>query len=508
MIFDAEDMDRSLFDRSFDICVVGSGPAGMTLALTLAAAGFDVALMEGGGLDFTEESQDLYLGRVTGLDNEELDVSRLRFFGGSSNHWYGRTRPLEAIDFEPRAYHPLSGWPIGKADLDPYQARADEILDITTPVTPDVPVEAGGDLFRKIAWRRSPPTRLAPKYQEEVAASGQISLCLNSNLVDLRLNDALDTVTGAVFKSFRPGDPGFTVKASRYCLCLGGLENPRALLNFRSQMPEGIGNQNGLVGRHFHDHIAIEVADILLDEKIEVNEVSFAPTKALQDSLQTLNMAFMVTPRQPSEASLVKQLVRTAECATPAIQRLVEDMRGITLKCRAGGLTEFLLQRDPETYPAGFVWVATEQPLTAESRVSLNEETDAFGLNRITLDWRLDPHYYASLRETTIALGGVLAEAGVGRILVRNWLLEEEPVLPRRNANEGEVAGLHHMGTTRMATDPTQGVVDADCRVHGLTNLYIGGSSVFPTGGYANPTYSIVQMALRLANHLEHGLRA
>ncbi len=508
MIFDSGDMDRSRFDRTFDVCVIGSGPAGLTLALTLAAAGFQVALMEGGGLDFTEESQDLYLGQVTGLDNEELDVSRLRFFGGSSNHWYGRTRPLEAIDFEPRDYGPLSGWPIGKADLDPYQARADAILDITTPVAPDEPVAAGGDLFRTVAWRRSPPTRLGPKYQEEVAASAGISLCLNANLVDLRLNEALDTVTGAVFKSFQPGDPGFAVKARLYCLCLGGLENPRALLNFRSQIPEGVGNRNGLVGRHFHDHIAIEVADILLAEKIETNEISFAPTKAFQDQIQALNMAFMVTPRPPGEGSLLKQVVRTAECITPGVQRLVEEMRGMTLKCRAGGLTEFLLQRDPETYPAGFIWAQTEQPLTAESRVSLNEETDAFGLNRITLDWRLDPHYYATLRETTIALGGVLAEAGVGRILVRNWLLEEEPTLPRRAENVGEVAGLHHMGTTRMATDPTQGVVDADCRVHGLTNLYIGGSSVFPTGGYVNPTYSIVQMALRLADHLEGELRA
>lgn len=508
MIFDAQDMDRSLFDRTFDVCVVGSGPAGMTLARTLAASGFQVALMEGGGLDFTEESQDLYLGRVTGLDNEELDVSRLRFFGGSSNHWYGRTRPLEAIDFEPRDYAPLSGWPISRADLDPYQPGADAILDITTPVTPDEPVAAGGGIFRTITWRRSPPTRLAPKYQDEIAASDGLALCLNANLVDLRLNDRLDTVVGAVFKSFTPGDPGFTVKASRYCLCLGGLENPRALLNFRSQIPEGIGNRNGLVGRHFHDHIAIEVADILLTEKIEASEISYAPTKAFQDRLQALNMAFMVTPRPPGDSSLLKQLVRTAECATPAIQRMVEEMRGMTLKCRAGGLTEFLLQRDPETYPAGFIWSVTEQPLTAESRVSLNEETDAFGLNRITLDWRLDPHYYAALREMTVTLGGVLAEAGVGRILVRNWLLEEEPVLPRRNANEGEVAGLHHMGTTRMATDPAQGVVDADCRVHGLTNLYIGGSSVFPTGGYVNPTYSIVQMALRLADHLEDELRA
>ena len=91
---------------------------------------------------------------------------------------------------------------------------------------------------------------------------------------------------------------------------------------------------------------------------------------------------------------------------------------------------------------------------------------------------------------------------------MRNWLLEDKPELPRRAENVGDVAGLHHMGTTRMAADPRDGVVDADCRVHGLSNLYIGGSSVFPTGGYANPTYSIVQMSLRLADHLERTLRA
>ena len=373
---------------------------------------------------------------------------------------------------------------------------------------PDEPVAEGDGAFRTIGWRRSPPTRLAPKYQDEIAAAGNLALCLNANLVDLRLSDALDTVTGAVFKSFQPGDPGFSVKASCYCLCLGGLENPRALLNFRGQLPEGIGNQNGLVGRHFHDHVAIEVADILLEERVEVSELSYAPTKAYQDAHDMLNMAFMVTPRTPGDNSLLKQLVRTAECATPFIQRLTETVRDVTLKCRAGGLTELMVQRDPENYPSGSITVQTEQPLIAESRVFLNDEKDSFGLNRITLDWRLDDRYYQTLRETTIALGGVLAEQGVGRIKLRNWLLEERPVLPMRAENVGPVAGLHHMGTTRMATDPTMGVVDANCRVHGLSNLYIGGSSVFPTGGYVNPTYSIVQMSLRLADHLDRELRA
>ena len=509
MILDAQDLDRTLFDRIFDICVVGSGPAGITLARQLAATGLSVALMEGGGLDLTDESQSLYEGAVEGLDNFELDVSRLRFFGGSSNHWHGQCKGLEDSDFLARPYAPLSGWPITNADLDPYKAATDDILDIPSDAEfQDVALASGDGAFRRIFWRRSPPTRFGPKYQDEIAGAPNLLLCLNANLVDLRLNAALDTVTGAVFKSYDPGDPGFTVKASRYALCLGGLENARMLLNFRSQVPEGIGNRNGLVGQYFHDHVAVDVADIAFTAPPAAPEVSYASSRAFQDAHQTLAMVFFVTVRDPQAGSLTRQLMRTAECLTPGIERMIEEMRGETLRCRAGGLAEFRLQRDPKAHPSGYVWAQTEQPLLTETRVVLNEERDPFGLQRITLDWTLDDAYYRGLREATIALGGVLAEEGVGRIKLRNWLLAEHPVLPRRDQDVGDIGARHHMGTTRMATDPARGVVDADCRVHGLSNLYIGGSSVFPTGGYVNPTYAIVQMTLRLADHLQSELHA
>lgn len=508
MIFDATDMDRGLFARTFDACVIGSGPAGMTLALTLAARGLDVALMEGGGLDLTEESQDLYVGEVEGLDNYELDVSRLRFFGGSSNHWYGRSKPLEDIDFLPRPNRPLTGWPIGKADLDPYVAATDDILDIDTPLLGDQPIAEGGGTFRTIFWRRSPPTRFAAKYQDQIAATDNLALCLNANLVDLRLTPALDAIEGAVFRSFTADDPGFTVTARCYCLCLGGLENPRALLNFNSQAPDGIGNQNGLVGQYFHDHVAVQVADILFEKPLDMPEISYVPTWEFQTEQDALNMVFMVTPRKPQDNSVLKSAVRAVECATPFVQRLVENMRHTTLKCKADGVTEYLAQTDPGHYPSGFIWTQAEQPLLPDTRIVLNKEKDPFGLYRITMDWQLDDHYYQTLREATIALGGVLAEQGVGRIRLRNWLLEPNPVLPTRAEKVGDIGSRHHMGTTRMASDPKMGVVDADCRVHGLSNLYIGGSSVFPTGGYANPTYTIVQMTLRLADHLDETLRA
>lgn len=510
MIFDATDMDRSLFDRVFDVCVVGTGPAGMTTALTLARGGFSVALMEGGGADLTEESQALYEGEVEGLDNFELDVSRLRMLGGSSNHWNGRCRPFEAMDFFERPYSAMSGWPIGKEELDPYAAATDAILDLEAPLPPERPLAAGGGIFREVFWQRSAPTLFGVKYGDELAAMPGLALCLDANLVDLRLDPALGRVTEAVFRSYAVGDPGFTVRARSYCLCLGGIENARALLNFDGQVPGGIGNGNGLVGRYFQDHVAVDVADILFDHPLPegTRELSYAPTLDYQNGIEGLAMVFNLEFRPAREISLTHQLIRTAECLTPLTERLIERMRHETLKCKAGGLTELWVQRDPEHHPSGIVWAQTEQPLISDCRVMLNAEIDPLGQRRATLDWRLDDHYYATLREATIALGGVLAEEGIARLKIRNWLLEEHPVLPTRAENIGDIGSRHHMGTTRMATDPERGVVDSDCKVHGIANLYMGGSSVFPTGGFANPTYTIVQMSLRLADHLTRELSA
>lgn len=510
MLYDARDMDRSLFDREFDACVIGTGPAGMTVARRLAAQGFSVALMEGGDVDLTEESQELYEGEVEGLDNYELDVSRLRMLGGSSNHWNGRCRPLEALDFFERSYNPLSGWPIAKEALDPYAAETEEILDLDAPLLPEQPVAGGGGAFRQVFWQRSAPTRFGEKYKDEIAATPNIALCLNANLVDLRLGADLAAVEGAVFRSYAIGDPGFTVRAKRYCLCLGGIENARALLNFDGQVPGGIGNANDLVGRYFQDHVAVDVADILLDQALpgEATELSYTPTLDYQNEIEGLAMVFIVSPQPARDISLPHQLIRAAECLTPFTERLIEHLRHETLKCKGNGITELHALRDPEHYPSGIVWAQTEQPLMADCRVTLNGERDAMGMRRATLDWLLTDHYYATLRAATVRLAATLADEGVGRLRPRHWLLEDHPRLPTRADNVGEIGSRHHMGTTRMATDPKAGVVDTDCRVHGIGNLYIGGSSVFPTGGFANPTYTITQLSLRLADHLSRELSA
>ena len=140
--------------------------------------------------------------------------------------------------------------------------------------------------------------------------------------------------------------------------------------------------------------------------------------------------------------------------------------------------------------------------MNPDSRVRLADARDGFGLRRTALDWRLTEMDYRTMRLSTLALARHVAEADIGRMRVYDWLLAEDPVAPGLSDGNGHVGSWHHMGTTRMADDPRQGVVDRDCRVHGIDNLYIGGSSVFSSVSYVNPTYTITQLALRLGDHI------
>jgi choline dehydrogenase-like flavoprotein len=511
MLLDATGPDRNRLARTFDVCVIGTGPAGVTLARRLAARGLDVALMEGGGLDFTPESQDLYLGENVGAAYDALDIARLRYFGGSSNHWGGTCRALDASDFEPRPHMPLSGWPIAKADLDAYAAETEEILDLPPAAEhPDRPVEQAEERFFHPVFRESEPvTRFGRKYYDEIVASPRITAVLNANLVDLRLDDDLARVEAAVFRSLEPGDGGFEIAARRYALCAGGIENPRLLLNFTRQIPVGIGNEHDMVGRCFSEHPHFRIGEVLLEEPQPIGAepwLRFAPTEALAIEHGLVNFALDVSLWPRSLVTLPGELARTVPCATDFTQSLAQAVVGREFDCEGRGLRYYFREREGHAQWA-HVRIISEQALNPDSRVLLAEERDDLGLFRTRLDWRLTELDFHSMRTAAAMLGAHYAEQGVGRVRLRPWLLDEDPVVPGRLDMEGpiemhRIGGHHHMCGTRMSADPREGVVDADCRVHRLENLYIGGSSVFATGGYANPTYTIVQMSLRLGDHL------
>lgn len=504
MILDASTVERTIFGRTFDVCIVGSGPAGISAARKLGARGHDVVLMEGGGLEITAESQELYEGDIIGLDYYDPTTTRLRYFGGTSNHWGGRSRPLDAHDFKVISYHPLSGWPITIADVDPYVAETDEILDLAPASTlPDQPVGGAEADLKTVRFRMSPPTRFNGKYHDELAASERIRLVLNANLVDLRINEAGTAVTGAVFKSYDPEDAGFTVRARTFCLCLGGMENPRALLNANSQTPSGIGNRNDLVGRFFSEHPTYNVGQILFEDGVPPT-TGYSPTPALMEREEVLNFDTLMVTKGMDFATEAK---RTVACSNDFMQRLAERVLGRPFNCSMGGVQEYFELRGAEDYRIGQIGTIAEQALNPDSRVLLTGETDRFGLRKLALDWQLCPLDYRTLRSSLTVMGQYFAEARIGRVQMAEWLREEDPTPPGLGSPGSEVALHHHMCTTRMSADPAHGVVDGDCRVHGIDNLYIGGCSVFATGGHANPTYTIVQLALRLGDHLSDVLK-
>ena len=283
MLADAATAERAAFDRPFDVCVVGAGPAGITLARRLAARGLDVALMEAGELDYCDESQAFYAGEIVGLPQAPCEESRLRCFGGTSGHWEGKCRAFEAEDLAPRPWMPLSGWPIGLAELAPSRAEAAAILDLEAGENPpDGPLAEPSDRFRHVVWRMSPPTRFGDKYRDEVIAAPRITLGVRATLVDLRLSDDSRTVTTGVFRACGAASSRrFTVTARAFALCMGGLENARALLNCRGQVAAGIGNGNDLVGRYFCDRPAVATGNLLLAGAIGHEERYFTPTPAL-----------------------------------------------------------------------------------------------------------------------------------------------------------------------------------------------------------------------------------
>ncbi len=509
MIVDAGVVDRTLFSRVFDVCVVGAGPAGITLAESLAAQNLDVALMEAGDLEFTSESQELYEGDIVGMDYFDLDVPRLRFFGGTSNHWDGRSRSLDPHDFRPHPWHALSGWPVTAAELDPWRAKTDEILDLPPrDVFPDEIVEGAEDDLRSIRFRRSPPTRFNTKYRDGMAASGRITLVVNANLVDLRLNEALTTVETAVFRSYDPDDTGFTVRARAFCLCMGGLENPRFLLNARSQMPAGIGNAHDQVGRYFSEHPTYRIGEVLFENGAPKSR-GYAPTPEMMDRLEVLNSNILLLSEGLDPGT---EALRSLACSADFMEELARKVLGRGFDCGVGGLSAYFEVRRSEAWHHGGLGIIIEQALNPDSRVLLSDRRDRFGHQRIALDWRLAPLDIHTMRETAVVMGQYLASEGIGRLQVADWLLAEPARVPGLWDEGHEVALSHHMCTTRMSDSPKEGVVDRNCRVHGMENLYIGGSSVFATGGHANPTWTIVILALRLGDHLgrnlsEHALK-
>ncbi len=546
MLLDASEVPR---DGTLEckVCIVGSGPAGVSIALSLGDV--DVVLLESGGRRLERATQDLYRGSVADPgQHHPLHLFRRRVLGGTSTVWGGRCVPLDDIDFENRDYVPHSGWPIAKVDLDPFYARANELCeagpfayeaDGHLPSGRAEMIEGfdGEEVVSRRLERWSMPTDFGRRYLPALKRSGKVRLILHANCTGIQLDEHGRSVLHLNVSSL--AGHAFRVRARHYILAGGGLETTRLLLASRDVHGSGIGNHSGLLGRFYMSHLVgatsvVRVSPgrtVLQDFERDASGVycrrRFWITGAAQRKHRVLNLvAYFHRPRESDPAHrsgalsllhIVKSLrawardsdltkgpsclreddflahLRNLALDAPGLVRIsLLWLRGRVFARRKLPILLFPGSSAATAYTLKF-WA--EQSPDPSSVVTLGTERDPFGMPRLRVDWRFNEMDVRSVATAHRLIGDQLGRSGAGRLECY------EPDVGNAIRNQID-ASAHHMGTTRMARSRHEGVVDENCRVHGVENLYVASSSVFPTSGHANPTLTVIALALRLADHL------
>ena len=494
-----------------DVCIVGAGAAGITLARDLSQTTLNILLLESGDLDFSAETQKLYQGDVVGHDFTPLTVDRLRYFGGTTNHWSGSCCPFHPID--------LQGWPFGRDVLDPFYRQAQVICQLgpftyapeaweTTEARPLALPKESRILTGVFQYS---PTRFGQVYRAHIGASA-VQCCLNANVVDIDTNDSGQEVTGLRVASLSGNE--FRVTAQYYILATGGIENARLLLNANKVQRQGLGNGYDLVGRYFMDHADVFDAGTIVFEGGSAPGRFYVEGSDKVPGLVTQGYLFLAPHLREREGlpsaciALQKGLPLRGFFAQSSLKSMYLDLKSghlpddlaFEVKQIIGSAEEKIARGYDRLFHSSSSFFSTIYSCgpapDRDSRVKIVDEVDALGMRRVALDWRLPSDFVQGARRLHEILAEELGRAGLGR--VRTNLNGSG-----RDVAKEAVNAHHHMGTTRMHQDPRQGVVDENCRVHGMSNLFIAGSSVFPTYGFDNPTMTIVTLALRLSAHLK-----
>jgi choline dehydrogenase-like flavoprotein len=479
-----------------DVIIAGGGMAGLALARQLGDAGLDVAVLESGDTRADPRTQALYAGRMTlsapGCEPRSLDdylkASRARQLGGSGNVWGGKCAPLDPIDFEKRDWIAYSGWPVTRSEMQPLYDRACALLGLglfgeapESILGRKDPVFSGASPAFTVTPRRysratGPTSAAYGEFKQSAADHARVRIYLNANVTRVRVRSDGRHVDELEVREL--DGRKHRARGRAFILALGGIENVRLMLVSNDVHAAGIGNHSDWLGRAFQGHTTISQKHTALSLHRERAELAMFNNQDLKNPHAVLSTtaAAQRKARSANFTATLTDVSADVPATTTALVTVASRLAAAQARTARG------------------VYFMTEHTPNRDSRLALVQgDLDELGVPRIRLDMRYNELEMDSLERSIRMLAAELGRLGAGRL---QW-----------NGRRGDLVRMmspsrHHMGTTRMSTSARDGVVDDQCRVHGIDNLYVAGSSVFPTSGIANPTLTLLALACRMGDHL------
>lgn len=470
---------------TYTVCIIGTGIAGYEVARRLAMnPAYRILMLESGDQHFNplyqQLNQQAESARKTRVSQKGSfysveNASRIRQLGGTLSVWSGKWKPLEPYDFTPKAgYEPLN-WPIAFSELLPYYHRTltDYQLAATNPDAFLAVTE--GSVIKSTHYHQQEPALQLNDRLRELSKQANVTILYQATVSELLVTER-GTIKAARIR--RIDHKTYLAFAQVYILATGGIENARILLNTHR-----IAAQLPAIGKYYMDHPKGMLATL--------------PSSPLSRQLRPANSLALLEQR--SFLGLSTRLLETFHLPNHSFALLAEPPAAVSTK----GSPLLLYQKSKRNVKRLAcqvlgrnrlsVFFHLEQLPSATSYVSLAPDRDVLGIPKARLHWTFTDEEQKKLLVYLDVLNRNL-QAAYGLTLHYD----------RQTIHIDQTGDAsHHMGTTRMGSRSIDSVVDSNCQVHGIANLFVAGSSVFSTAGNANPTLTIAALAARLGDYLD-----